>query len=176
MSSLIAPSGRAPITVGGRMMQADMPLRITGQNLTVDISGAAIDPGAQAPVWLIRVVHARNVALMNAKTTADTNRTLADSGSNIDGHDVGGPDRKRRCRNGVRWPRRHHARRPRSEQRPLQGNDMRNLLGPSNLNAAILLTSRGGGIGVDLEPSFRATVFGSSGVQLSSAFKTLTRV
>ena len=137
MSSLIAPSGRAPITVGGRMMQADMPLRITGQNLTVDISGAAIDPGAQAPVWLIRVVHARNVALMNAKTTADTNRTLADSGSNIDGHDVGGP---------------------------------------SNMNVGIRLTGRGGGIGVDLEPSFRPTIFGSSGVQLCSAFKTLTRV
>ena len=86
-------------------MQADTPLRITGQNVTVEFSGAAIDPGVQAPVWLIRAVHARDVALMNTKITADTNRTLVDTGSDIaiDGHDVGGHDRKRHCRNGVRW-------------------------------------------------------------------------
>jgi hypothetical protein len=102
LSSLIATSGPAPITVGGRTLQADTPLRITGQNVTVEFSGAAIDPGVQAPVWLITAVHARDVALMNTKITAGTNRTLVDTGSDIaiDGHDVGGHDRKRHCRNG----------------------------------------------------------------------------
>jgi parallel beta-helix repeat protein len=168
LSSLIAASGPAHVTVVSKTLQADTPLTITGQSVIVDFSGAAIEAGGQAPVWLVRVVHARNVALMNAKISAGTNGILVDSGSNIaiDGNDVGGLTENGIVVTGASSNVNIHANQLHDLGRAgimldgpvttasLDGNDVHNLLGPSNWNAGIVLTSRGGDIGADPDTLF----------------------
>ena len=169
LNSLVATSGPAHITVVSRTLQADAPLTITGQNVTVDFSGAAIEGGAQAPVWLIRVAHGRNVALMNAKISAGTNGILVDSGSNIaiDGNDVSGLTENGIVVTGSSSNLNIHANQLHDlggaglmldgpvTTATLDGNDIHNLLGPSNWAAGIVLTSRGGDIGADPNTLFQ---------------------
>ena len=168
LSALIATAGPAHITVTSRTLQADAPLTITGQNVTVDFSGAAIEAGAQAPVWLVKVMHARGVAVLNAKVNAGTNGFLVDGGSNIalDGNDVGGLTENGIVVTGSSSSLFIHANRLHDLGRAgimldgpvkaasLEGNAIDNLLGPSNWDAGILLTSRGGDIGADPDTFF----------------------
>lgn len=83
LSALIAAAGPAHISVISRTLHADTALTISGQNVILDFSGAAIEVGAAPPVWLIALVRARNVAVINAKINGGKNGFLVDDGSNI---------------------------------------------------------------------------------------------
>jgi hypothetical protein len=168
LNSMIATAGPAHITVVSRTLQADAPLTITGQNVTVDFSGATIDGGTQPPVWLIRLVHARNVAVMNARINGGTNGFLVDSASNvaIDGNDVGGLTENGIVVTGPSSSLDIHANQLHDLGRAgimldgpvstalLEGNDIAQLQGHSNWNAGIVLTSRGGDIAADPDTFF----------------------
>ncbi|HME80279.1 MAG TPA: right-handed parallel beta-helix repeat-containing protein [Mycobacterium sp.] len=168
LNSLIATAAPAHITVASRTLQADTALTISGQNVTVDFAGAAIEAGAQPPVWLIRLVHARNVAVTNARITGGTNGFLVDSGSNIaiDGNDLGGLSENGIVVTGPSSSLDIHANHLHDLGRAgvmldgpvrtalVDGNQIDHLLGPSNWNAGIVLTSRGGDIGADPDTFF----------------------
>ena len=168
LSALIATAGPAHVTVASRTLQADTALTITGQNVTVDFSGAAIEVGATAPVWLVRLDHARDVALINAKVTSGTNGFLVDSGSNIalDGNDVGGLTENGIVVSGRSSNLDIHANHLHDLDRAaimldgpvetawLADNEIDHLRGHSNWNAGILLTSRGGDIAADPDTFF----------------------
>jgi parallel beta-helix repeat protein len=168
LNSLIASSGPAHITVVSRALQADTALTITGQNVTVDFAGAAIEAGAESPAWLIKVVHARNVALVNAKLSGGQNGILVDSGSNIalEGNDIGGLTENGIAATGpssnlsIRTNHLHELGRAGVlldgpvTTALIEGNDIDHLLGPSNWNAGILLTSRGGDLAADPDTFF----------------------
>ena len=168
LGTLIASAGPARVTVVSRTLQADTPLIITGQNVIVDFSGAVINPGATPPVWLVGLVGARNVALINARVTGGTNGFLVDSGSNIaiEDNEVSGL-----TQNGIVVTGRSsnldiHANHLHELDRAgimldgpverawVDDNEIDHLRGHSNWNAGILLTSRGGDIAADPDTFF----------------------
>lgn len=169
LGALIATSGPAFITVSSRTLEADTALTITGQNVIVDFSGAAIEAGANPPVWLIALAHARNVAVINAKISGGVNGVLVDGGSNIaiNGNDIGGLTENgivvagRSSGVDIRVNHLHDLGRAGImlhgpvRTALVEGNEIENLRGHSNWNAGILLTGRGGDIAADPDAFFR---------------------
>ena len=168
LNALIAVAGPAYVTVTNRTLRADTALNITQQNIVVDFSGAAIEVGAKPPVWLIELVRAHNVAVLNAKIDGGTNAFLVDSGSNIaiEGNDVRGLTENGIVVTGpsssldIRANRLHDLGRAGImldgpvTTALLADNEIDHLLGHSNWNAGILLTSRGGDIAADPDTFF----------------------
>ena len=83
LSSLIAAAGPVHVTVTSPTVQADDALTITGQDIVVDFSGAVIETGPQPPLWLVKLVAARNTAVVNAHIGSGVNGFLVDGGSNV---------------------------------------------------------------------------------------------
>ncbi|MCW2655668.1 MAG: hypothetical protein JWR32_6644 [Mycobacterium sp.] len=168
LSALIATAGPAHVTVVSRTLHADTALTITGENVVVDFAGAVIEVGAEPPVWLIRLVHAHNVAVTNAKINGGRNGLLVDSGTDIavEGNDVGGLTENGIVVTGSSSSLQIHGNHLHGLRRAgimihgpvtealLEGNDIDHLLGHSNWNAGILLTSRGGDIAADPDTFF----------------------
>jgi len=163
LTALIATAKSAHIRVISRKLQADTALSITGYNVTVDFSGAVIEAGATPPVWLIRLVHAHDVAVINARIDGGTNGLLIDGGSNIavDRNDVGGLTENGIVVTGRASNLEVGANHVHDLSRAgimldgpvrtalLDNNAIDQLLGHSNWHAGILLTSRGGDIAAD---------------------------
>lgn len=170
LGALIAVAGPAHITVVSPTLQADAALTITGQNLIVDFAGATIQVGAKPPVWLIQLVRARNVAVLNAKISGGTNGFLVDSVSNviIEGNDLQGLTQNGIVATGASSSLNISANHLHELQRAgimldgpvrmalLEDNEIDHLLGHSNWHAGILLTSRGGDIAADPDTFFLA--------------------
>ena len=160
LSALIASAGPAHVTVNSRTLQADEALTITGENVVVDFSGAVIEVGPKPPLWLVKVVQARNVAVLNAKIGGGTNGLLVDGGSNvaIENNDVQGL-----TQNGIVVTGRSSGVNIRANhlnglgragillhgpvtRALLENNEIAKLTGHSNWMAGIVLTSRGSDI------------------------------
>ncbi len=168
LSALIAVAGPVRVTVKSRTLQADTALTITGQNVIVDFAGTAIEVGAKPPVWLIQLVHARNVAVINATINGGTNGFLVDGATKvaIEGNDVGGLTENGIVATGPSSNLDIHANHLHQLQRAgimlhgpvraalLEGNTIDHLLGHSNWNAGILLTGRGGDIAANPDTFF----------------------
>ena len=163
LNAAIAAAGPAHITVTSRTLQADTGLTITGQNLILDFAGAAIDVGAQPPLWLVSLVNARHVAVLNAQINGGTNGFLVNNSSDvaIEGNDV-----ERLTQNGIVLTGQSsdvdiHANHLHDLGRAgimlhgpvttalLEDNEIDHLQGHSNWNAGILLTGRDGDIAAD---------------------------
>jgi len=168
LNALIATAGPAHVTVLSRTLYADTPLTITGQNVIVDFSGATVQAGPNPPPWLVRLVHARNVALLGAKISGGTNGFLIDSGSNValEGNEICGMTENGIVVTGLSTGLDIRANHLHDLDRAgimldgpvsttlLQDNEIDHLLGHSNWNAGILLTSRGGDIAADPDTFF----------------------
>ena len=83
LNAAIASAGPAHITVSARKLQADAALVVLRGDLILDFAGAQINADANAPVWVVEMVRARNVAVINARIRGGRNGFLVDSGSNI---------------------------------------------------------------------------------------------
>ena len=160
LSELIAAAGPAHVTVMSRTLQADTALTISGQDVVVDFSGAVIEAGAKPPLWLVEVMQARNVAVLNATINGGTNGFLVDGGSNIviadnnvrgltqNGIVVTGRS------SGIDVHRNHLSGLARAgimlhgpvTRALLENNEIAKLTGHSNWMAGIVLTSRGSDI------------------------------
>src|SRR4051794_15802219 len=82
LNEMIATSGPARITVSSPTLNADTTLNIARHDdLLLDFAGASIDAGTIPPLWLVRIAHARNVAVVNAKISGGRNGFLVDGGS-----------------------------------------------------------------------------------------------
>jgi ABC-type amino acid transport system permease subunit len=160
LSAMIAAAGPAHITVTSRTLQADTALTITAENVVVDFAGAVIESGANAPLWLVELVDASNVAVINANVNGGRNGFLVDGGSNIaierntvrglaeNGVVVTGRS------SGVNVSDNHLSGLGRAgimlhgpvSKVVLQDNEITDLIGHSNWFAGIVLTSRGSDI------------------------------
>src|ERR1700757_3749436 len=168
LSAVIATAGPAPVTFASRSLQADTTLTITGQGLVLDFSGAAIEVGKTPLVWLIAVVRARDIAVINAKINSGTNGFLVDSGSNIaiEGNDVQGLTKNGIVVTGpssslsIRGNHLHDLGRAGImlhgpvRTALLENNEIDHLRGHSNWHAGILLTGRRGNIAADPDAFF----------------------
>jgi len=83
LGALIAAAGPVHVTVTSPTLQADEALTITGHDVVVDFSTAVIEVGPQPPLWLVKLVQARNVAVVNANIGGGINGFLVDGGSNV---------------------------------------------------------------------------------------------
>jgi parallel beta-helix repeat protein len=168
LNEAIATAGPARITVSARNLQADAALMVREADLILDFAGAQINVGANPPVWLIEIVRARNVAVINARVRGGTNGILIDNGSNIV---VADNDLRWLDENGivvtgssanlnVRGNRLHGLGRAgimlhgSATQVLVENNEIDHLLGHSNWNAGIVLTGRGGDIAADPDTFF----------------------
>lgn len=157
LGALIAAAGPVHVTVNSPRLQADETLTIGGQRVVIDFSGAVIEAGPHPPLWLVKVAHARDVAVVNANIGGGVNGFLVEDGTNVvvadnsvrglsqNGVVVTGRSA------GVQIRRNHLSALGRAgillhgpvRQTVVQDNKIAGLLGHSNWFAGIVLTSRG---------------------------------
>jgi parallel beta-helix repeat protein len=168
LNELIAGSGPARITVTSPTLKADTTLNIERPDLLLDFAGAAVDAGVNPPLWLVRVGHTRNVAVVNAKIDGGRNGFLVDGGSNIaiDGNSVGGLTENGVVITGDSTGVDIHGNQLTGLGRAgvmlhgpvtralVRDNDISRLHGDSNWNAGILLTNRPGDVAADPDAFF----------------------
>jgi hypothetical protein len=169
LNAAIAAAGPAHITISARKLQADAALMVLGGNLILDFAGAQIDAGANPPVWLVKIVGVRNVAVINASIHSGRNGFLVDSGSNvvIADNDLRWLDENGIVVTGSSTNVNIHANHLHglgragimlhgsATQGLVENNEIDHLLGHSNWNAGILLTGRHGDIAADPDAFFR---------------------
>lgn len=157
LGALIAAAGPVHVTVNSPRLQADETLTIGGQRVVVDFAGAVIEAGPHPPLWLVKVAHARDVAVVNANIGGGVNGFLVEDGTNVvvadnsvrglsqNGVVVTGRSA------GVQIRHNHLSALGRAgillhgpvRQTVVQDNKIAGLLGHSNWFAGIVLTSRG---------------------------------
>lgn len=168
LNDLLATSGPAHVTVSSRRLQADTALVVEKPDILVDFGGAAIEVGPTPPLWLIQVVGARNVAVVNAKIERGINGVLVDRSEKVTiaGSEISGLSQNGVVVTGASSHVHVHSNILRELGRSglmlhgpvsktlLEDNRIERLRGRSNWHAGILLTGRGENIAANPDTFF----------------------
>jgi parallel beta-helix repeat protein len=156
LNSFVASAQSAQITVTSRALRADAPLTVRTHDVILDLAGARIEVGPNPPTWLVKIVGARDVAVIGGQLSGGTNGLLVDNASNVG---VVGNDMQGLSQNGIaitgrsvnvnvldndfeKLGRAAIMLQGPVSQALIANNKIRHLLGHSNWEPGILLTGR----------------------------------